>query len=561
MVNIFIKNELNIYIYKLSLIVLFISCANNKKKPRKNSVSKFENIIQESYEEGEQNVGKENVSQLEISTEVPLGNKCNICGEIIKDYRKHGCGRSMQNQTVECDKIFPNGSYHNCKYYFCKICNQKYEEGTDHSCPGGNRCENIKLENSYIKNKHINESYKSFNDTKNKLYKSCNDTIPSSKSFNDTKNELYKSCNDTIPSSKSCNDTIIPSSYKYVSISTCIDCKQRYNTSTEHYCLKTTYNINRESNSNTIENKNCINEECTENSDFINEEYTENRDFVNEEYLENSNCINKECTENSNCINEEYIENTDNQYATVENSQIETLNVSGYTKLQLACKRGDVTELNNALLTESDTINDPSEDENGDSAIHLAVRYNHKSIIKILYENGANINVKNTKGEMPINMSYDSYTIDYSAERLEIFSLLIKYEADVTVLDSSGKNLIHQASKEGSIEILTAIFSREKNKSYINRKTNDSNNVTAVYLASMSKHVNVLDILKENGADLDIEDSEGYTALRKVSECGIEFYNISQKLTDLGAELYRSLSKEIKNMEYDLGKVTNRIEC
>ncbi len=182
MVDILRKSELNLYMYKFSCIILFFSCIKKKTNLKKDSVSEVENIIQESNE-GEQKVGKysqEHINKLKISTETPLDNKCNICGEIIINYRRHSClllksstpkGQknsvnkceidTTANEILEkctiCDKIFPNGSYHNCKY--CINYNSSTTLKKTSNDRGGDKNETEKIVNNDLEdNKDIEDN-------------------------------------------------------------------------------------------------------------------------------------------------------------------------------------------------------------------------------------------------------------------------------------------------------------------------------------------------------------------------------------------------------------------
>lgn len=41
--------------------------------------------------------------------------------------------------------------------------------------------------------------------------------------------------------------------------------------------------------------------------------------------------------------------------------------------------------------------------ENGNTALHLTLRYSHLEIMKLLYLNNANINVSNNAGDTPLH--------------------------------------------------------------------------------------------------------------------------------------------------------------
>ena len=48
------------------------------------------------------------------------------------------------------------------------------------------------------------------------------------------------------------------------------------------------------------------------------------------------------------------------------------------------------------------------QDGEGDSALHLAVHYNHMDCVKLLLQLGANVNLMNLKGNTPVRQPFRS---------------------------------------------------------------------------------------------------------------------------------------------------------
>ena len=77
-----------------------------------------------------------------------------------------------------------------------------------------------------------------------------------------------------------------------------------------------------------------------------------------------------------------------------------------------------------------DDVNE--QDENGNTALMYAVKYNNLSVVEALIKEGADVNVRNETGNTPL-----MYAAEY--ENSEAFDILIKAGADVNVRNKAGK--------------------------------------------------------------------------------------------------------------------------
>ncbi|WP_342273918.1 ankyrin repeat domain-containing protein [Spiroplasma endosymbiont of Phycita roborella] len=72
--------------------------------------------------------------------------------------------------------------------------------------------------------------------------------------------------------------------------------------------------------------------------------------------------------------------------------------------------------------------------KNGQTPLHLAVRYKNKDIVKFLLENNANLNIKDNWDDTPL---FDAQNVN----NVEIFKLLVKKGADLTKKNKKGQTI------------------------------------------------------------------------------------------------------------------------
>lgn len=113
---------------------------------------------------------------------------------------------------------------------------------------------------------------------------------------------------------------------------------------------------------------------------------------------------------------------------------------------------------------------------NGKAAIHFACDRGDKEIIKLLIENGADVNLKDNLGLTPLfkYLSSQSKNID-----IEIVKLLFNKDTDINQANTKGETAFHYACLKGNKEVVEFLF---KNGANINNLDNDKSN--AIHFAS-----------------------------------------------------------------------------
>ena len=146
----------------------------------------------------------------------------------------------------------------------------------------------------------------------------------------------------------------------------------------------------------------------------------------------------------------------------------------------------------------------------GETALHSARTL---EVIQLLIEKGADVNARNNKGETAL----------HSARTLEVIQLLIEKGADVNARNNKGETALHSARTLEVIQLLIEKGADVNMKDYkkltplhkivflYNREKNRKNK--EVKFKNRKKQFKIIKLLIENGADIDIEDNKGKTAL------------------------------------------------
>ncbi|MFC1763443.1 ankyrin repeat domain-containing protein [Planctomycetota bacterium] len=194
-------------------------------------------------------------------------------------------------------------------------------------------------------------------------------------------------------------------------------------------------------------------------------------------------------------------------------------------------------------------------DERGRTPLHYAAMSGMKEIVEMVLNKGADINSRDNWGQTPLHSSVLS-------SRKEIVEILLKKDADMTVQDSTGRTAIGFAkgreyaeiaellSKRAkqldpNKEIMTicdyaAIGDTEKIRSLIAAGQDDNskskNGGMALYWALMKGHMEIAELLIQNGANVNFQDPVGgWTPLLLASISGKK--EIVELLLANGAEL------------------------
>jgi len=172
-------------------------------------------------------------------------------------------------------------------------------------------------------------------------------------------------------------------------------------------------------------------------------------------------------------------------------------------------------------------------DEEGKTALLYAVKKQQHSIVKLLLENGANINFAE-RGRKTSSIMYAS--LNYDTEMLNIL-LSKKYKADINATDSQGNNALFFVFEKDILPGgLTSGFYQNRRENSIEKLINNGIDInkrniygkTPLMRASELYDFSILKVLIKNGADVNLQDNNGDTTLFYV----VNNYYDSEHLSD-----------------------------
>jgi len=209
-------------------------------------------------------------------------------------------------------------------------------------------------------------------------------------------------------------------------------------------------------------------------------------------------------------------------------ANVNAINLWGNTALMEASSNGH-TEIVKLLIEQGADVNAQPK-LNGITALMLASSNGHTEIAKLLIKAGADVNAQSKHGTALIKAWQEGYT--------EIAKLLIEEGADVNAQDSSGCTALMWASREGYADIVKLLIEEGadvnvmtiievRSTSYqsfsggmIYRDCEPTGGYTALICASEYGHTEIVKLLIEAGADVNARQWDDATALTYASREG-----------------------------------------
>ncbi len=250
----------------------------------------------------------------------------------------------------------------------------------------------------------------------------------------------------------------------------------------------------------------------------------------------------------------------------------------------------------------------------GETLLSHAVNLSNFNLVKLLIDEGANVNFAGKSGWLPLHLALVSNNV-------EIAKYLVKHKADPAIPMPDGTSVLDQAIQLGNDELITIIENKIKpnksvetkefkpninhmlvasemgnieimimlwvkgidinsrnedgftplmfaanagqlkavkflldNNAKINQTSNDG--VTALMLAAINKHNTIVETLVDHGADISKSTIQGIDVLSIArAEENEELESFILKNQELSKEEIKEVQRELKNLGYDVGTI------
>jgi ankyrin repeat protein len=194
--------------------------------------------------------------------------------------------------------------------------------------------------------------------------------------------------------------------------------------------------------------------------------------------------------------------------------------------LVLAAERGDLSALER-LLEEGASVED--RDDSGRTALVAAAYENHLEVARKLIEAGADVNVKD-------DTEQSAYLISTSevGDDPRLLRLTLGNGADVESLDSYNGTGLIRASERSYAEIVKELLKTDIDVDHVNNLEWTALLEAIILGDGGSQHTEVVRLLVDSGADVNLADGDGVTPLEHARKS--DYKEIVQILEDAGAK-------------------------
>lgn len=231
----------------------------------------------------------------------------------------------------------------------------------------------------------------------------------------------------------------------------------------------------------------------------------------------------------------------------VESNTSKKTSIYAEQDLLLAIKSGDRNKISKCLRSSS--VNADVTDNNGKCALIYAIEKDDTETTLELIKKGADINKTDKRG-----MSVLMHAIKNN--NTNIVLKLMQYGASLDTVDNYGRTTLMHALKKGEsmASLINILLHNTVNNTNVNYT--DKNGSSFLIYACAGGYKPAIKALVNQGADVNIEDSNGYTA---VGLAFIKDVELTKYLIEHGATVYGS-GDEIKGKSNEFWKFFNEIQ-
>lgn len=192
-------------------------------------------------------------------------------------------------------------------------------------------------------------------------------------------------------------------------------------------------------------------------------------------------------------------------------------------QLILAAGEGDVEQVSR-LLAQGASVT--AQDEHGRTALIAAAYRNHLTVAGLLIEAGADVNIQDETRQ-------SAYLISTSEGYLELLHLTLEAGADVHSKDSYNGTGLIRAAERGHVEIIRELLKTDIDVDHVNNLGWTALLEAIILGDGGPRHTEVVQLLVEAGADVNLADSNGTSPLAHASRRG--YQQIMEVLSAAGA--------------------------
>ena len=168
------------------------------------------------------------------------------------------------------------------------------------------------------------------------------------------------------------------------------------------------------------------------------------------------------------------------------------------------CRLGEVESVYDVLEIDPGRIH--SRDSEGNTPLHIAIKYNHEKLVRLLMDFGASVNERNNNNCTPLHFG----------SCVCIVNLLIDCGSDIDAVDNEGNTPLHNACRFGDQGKAKCLVENGANINALNKK-----NFTPLDYTIQGCQTAISDFLLENGAVVSLgiyKEKDGVVTLINLME-------------------------------------------
>ncbi|MGC8660856.1 MAG: ankyrin repeat domain-containing protein, partial [Desulfomonilaceae bacterium] len=180
--------------------------------------------------------------------------------------------------------------------------------------------------------------------------------------------------------------------------------------------------------------------------------------------------------------------------------KIDTKDNSGWPAIHIAAKNG-FDEILKILIENGSDLNTKIT-QAGKSPLMLASEFGHTETVKTLVENGASINAQDNEGSGPLFLAAEG-------GHVETVSLLLDKGADFNAESKEGITPLMAAAFQGHKPVVELLINRGSPADARSKKLG----ISALWVAAWRGKINIVDYLWQQGADVNVKSKKGESPL------------------------------------------------